>query len=122
MPLFTIIPTVNDPDAAHASAILRHIVSEPLNVVYVLLGRPAAVEQILQTALGRAEAFPQTRRVVHVPEPGVLEPAHLAEIMGGKANTVAVVYGLRDTAKKRLTAQRALDPLSVELAFTAPEA
>ncbi|TAH37341.1 MAG: hypothetical protein EYC70_10240 [Planctomycetota bacterium] len=120
MPLFTVLPRKGDANAADAPAILRHIIHEPATVVMMILGRPPGIERILEVAIGRAEAAAQTRRVVHAPDPEVLEQATIDDIRAGK-NHVSAAYGLRDTIAARLLSGPAKDKIEVEIAFALAE-
>ncbi len=124
MAIFTVLPTKSDPNAGDSMAILRSLIAEPVSVVYLIVGKPRGIERMLEIAIGRAEAFPGTRRVVYAPDTSVLDASLLDEMqdaLPGSAKVVSVVYGLEDTIAAALRSGDAKRRLQVELAFAIGE-
>lgn len=124
MAIFTVLPSKSDSNAADAMPILRGLIAEPVSVVYLIVGKPRGIERILEVGIGRAEAFPGTRRVVWAPDPQVLDAPLLKEIqeaLPGAAKVVAVVFGLEDTITVGLRSGDAKRRTLVELAFAVGE-
>lgn len=117
MAILTVISKALHPTTVAASAVLRHIIDDPLNVVEVIVGNTADTPNIVAIGVGRASAYPDLRCVVQVLEPDAIDPADLAEIQGPQADAIAAFYGLKDKVAERLDATDAEDKFEVEKAF-----
>lgn len=122
MALSKVLPATGEPDSDSAAGILRSVVAESANVVYVLLHHESGGERMKEVALGRAEAIPNVRRVVYVPDSSVLDPEQLEDIRGGaRGRSIAAVYGIGDKIAARLSIGNAIRADKVEAAFTKAE-
>ncbi len=121
MALLTVLSKSLYDTPAKASAVFDHLVGEPLTVVMAVLGTSSETPEILQAAVGRAEAYPNVRRVVHIVAEDVLEDRHVKEIQGDDDAHVSAFYGLKDAVAARLDATDSADRFEVEKAFLKAE-
>ena len=117
MAILTVISKADYPTQSEASAVFHHIINDPLNVVEAIVGGDPETPNIVAVAVGRAQAYPNLRCVVHIVEPDAIKPEDLAEIQGPKKDRVAAFYGLEDKVADRLNATDAQDKFEVETSF-----
>lgn len=117
MAILTVISKLLHPTPVAGSAVLRHIIDDPLSVVEVVVGNDAVTASIVAVGVGRASAYPTLRCVVHVVDADAIDASDLAEIQGPQGKWVAAFYGLKDAVAEQLDCTDAEDKFEVEKAF-----
>jgi hypothetical protein len=112
-----VLPKTSDPNGTtDAQSRLQAEIDDPFSAVMIILGEGPPINRVVEVGTARASTAPLRRRVVWVPDTGVLTKQQLKDY--SPAGEVAVFIGLDNTVKSRLALVQAQIPLMVEQGFT----
>ena len=112
-----VLPKASDPNGkTDAQARLQAEIDDPFSAVMIILGEGPSINRVVEVGTARASITPLRRRVVWVPDPGVLtDDQTRAYSPNGE---VAAFIGLDNKVSSRLAIAKAQIPIFVEQGFT----
>lgn len=112
-----VLPKTTDPNGtADAQSRLKAEIDDPFSVVMIILGDGPSINRVVEVGTARASISPLRRRVVWVPDTGVLTQQQMQDYSPN--GEVAVFIGLDNKVNSRLPLAQAQIAIFVEQGFT----